>query len=78
VFCPKVNDQDGQMVLHHKGHSRVYTGTWQWFYPSNCQPAGFGQVSITVWWNNDIAVFTSAPPKGLAGPTSNFQIARVK
>lgn len=78
AFCPEVNDQDGQIVLHHKPRSRVYTGTWQWFYTSNCKFAGYGPLTIKVWRAGDIATFVSAPPPGLTGTTNIFTLYRVE
>lgn len=77
VFCPNVNDQDGQIVLHRQPHSLVYTGTWQWFYTFNCKFAGYGPLTITVWPKGDKATFVSAPPPGLHGPTNAFILCRV-
>lgn len=76
AFCPSVNDQDGQIVLHHKPRSRVYTGTWQWFYVSNCKFAGYGPLTIKVWLTNDKATFISAPPPGLHGTRNIFTLRR--
>lgn len=76
AFCPDVNDHDGQIVLHHKPHSRVYTGTWQWFFVSNCKVAGYGPLMIKVWLTNDRATFVSAPPPGLHGTTNIFTLHR--
>lgn len=76
VFCPHVNDQAGQMVLHRVKKSRVFTGTWQWFYTSNCQFAGYGSVTITVWWSDQTAIFVSNPPPGLPGPSTTFVLQR--
>ena len=39
VFCPNVNDQDGQLVLRLVD-KMDYVGTWQWFNPKTCQSAG--------------------------------------
>ena len=78
VFCPNVNDQDGQIVLHRRPHSLVYTGTWQWFYISSCKFAGYGPLTIQVWPAGEKATFVSAPPPGLHGPTNTFTLYRVK
>jgi hypothetical protein len=78
VFCPNVNDQDGQMVLHRRPHSLVYTGTWQWFYTSSCKFAGYGPLTIQVWPAGEKATFVSAPPPGLHGTTNTFTLYRVK
>lgn len=77
VFCPDVNDQAGQMVLHRRPHSLVYTGTWQWFYISNCKFAGYGPLTIQVWPAGEKATFVSAPPAGLHGRTNTFTLYRV-
>ena len=78
AFCPSVNDQDGQIVLHREPRSLVYTGTWQWFYTSTCKFAGYGPLTITVWRSGDRATFVSAPPPGLHGTTNTFLLDRVK
>jgi hypothetical protein len=77
VFCPQVNDQAGQFVLHRVKHSRVFTGTWQWFYPSNCKFAGYGPVTITMWPAGQVAIFVSKPPPGLQGPSTTFVLHRI-
>ena len=83
VFCPKINDQNGQMVLHQRkalGHdgSRVYTGTWMWYYVGSCRFAGFGRLTVTLWWAGNRGVFVANPPGGLPGGSSHtFFINRV-
>jgi len=78
VFCPQVNDQAGQIVLHRVKRSRLFTGTWQWFYTSNCTFAGYGRVTIRVWWSDQTAIFVSYPPPGLDGPSTTFVLERLK
>lgn len=78
VFCPNVNDQNGQIVLTRVKHSRIFTGVWLWFYTSNCKFAGYGPVTITVWWDNQTAYFVSKPPPGLTGPSTTFVLQRIK
>jgi len=73
VFCPLVNDQDGQIVLHRVA-SAVYTGTWQWFSPQTCQPAGVGQITITLWRHKPEAFVVSEPPPGARGISFTFRI----
>jgi hypothetical protein len=78
VFCPNANDRNGQIVLFQsKKNWRVYTGTWQWFYPSSCTPAGYGLVIVTLWRAKPYAFFTAYPPKGIRGSADTFRIERV-
>jgi len=78
VFCPKVNDQNGQIILHQdKKRRQVYTGTWQWFYPSTCKFAGDGLVSVTLWRARPYAFFTAYPPPGFKGSADTFRIERI-
>jgi hypothetical protein len=77
VFCPKVNDQNGQFVLHRDRRNwRVYTGTWEWFNPSTCKPAGYGRVSVLLWRYKPYAFFTAYPPPGARGSADEFRINR--
>jgi hypothetical protein len=78
VFCPRVNDQNGQIVLHrlHR-HGRYYAGTWQWFYSDNCKPAGFGPVTFILWRAGTIGVFTADPPAGKDGAPITTTVNRV-
>jgi hypothetical protein len=73
VFCRQVNDQDGQIVVHRVA-SGVYTGTWQWFSPQTCQPAGTGQITITLWRHKPEAFVVSDPPVGARGISFTFRI----
>lgn len=77
VFCPKINDQDDQMVLHRARH-RIYTGTWAWFYVGTCKFAGYGALTVTLWWDGERATFVADPPEGLAGLSHTFYMSRVK
>ncbi len=78
VFCPKVNDRDGQVVLHSdKNDWRVYTGTWQWYYPSTCKFAGYGRLTVTLWQTRPYAYVTAYPPKGIRNAPDTFRIERV-
>jgi hypothetical protein len=76
VFCPKINDQDHQMVLRH-ARGRIYTGTWAWFYVDTCEFAGYGALTVTVWWDGERATFVADPPKGLPGLSHTFYMDRV-
>ena len=78
VFCSKVNDHNGQIVLHVDKKDRTkYTGTWQWFYPSSCRFAGYGRVTVRLWKAKPDAFFTAYPPKGIRGTPDRFRIERV-
>jgi hypothetical protein len=79
VFCSAVNDHDDQMVLHRAGgpDSRVYTGTWAWFYVDTCKFAGYGRLTVTVWWAGKRATFVADPPAGLRGSSHMFYIDRL-
>jgi hypothetical protein len=78
VFCSDVNDKNGQIVLYQdKNNWRVYTGTWQWFYPQSCQFAGYGLVTVTLWRTHPYAFFTAYPPKGFRGSPDLFRIERL-
>jgi hypothetical protein len=77
VFCPRTNDQNGQMVLHH-ALGRVYTGTWAWYYVDTCKFAGYGPLSVRLWWDGHRATFVAGPPTGLPGSSYTFLIDRVK
>ena len=78
VFCPKVNDRDGQIVLRGKKDDwRVYTGTWQWFYPSSCKFAGYGRITVTLWQTRPYAYVTAYPPKGIRNAPDTFLIERI-
>ena len=76
VFCPRVNDQNGQMVLHH-AHGRVYVGTWAWYYVNTCKFAGYGQLTVTLWWDGHRATFVAESPEGLPGSSHTFLITRL-
>jgi hypothetical protein len=78
VFCSKVNDRNGQIVLHRaKNNWSLYTGTWQWFYPSTCQFAGYGRITVTLWQARPYAYFTAYPPKGIRNSPDKFRIQRM-
>jgi hypothetical protein len=78
VFCSDVNDKNGQIVLHQdKNNWRVYTGTWQWFYPQSCQFAGYGRVTVRLWSTHPYAFFIAYPPKGMRGSRDEFRISRL-
>jgi hypothetical protein len=76
VFCPKVNDQNGQLVLRLVD-KMDYVGTWQWFNPKTCESAGYGMVKITVWRDKLTATFTAYPPSGQAGPPDTTMMQRL-
>jgi hypothetical protein len=76
VFCPRVNDRSGQMVLHHR-RGDVYTGTWTWYYVANCKFAGYGRLTVTLWWQHRRATFFSTPPAGLRATPPMFYIDRL-
>jgi len=76
VFCPKVNDQDGQLVVRQID-KYDYIGTWQWFNPKTCQSAGYGAVKIMVWRDKLTATFTAYPPPGQPGPPDTTMMERV-
>jgi hypothetical protein len=76
VFCPTVNDQDGQLVLRLVD-KLDYVGTWQWFNPKTCQSAGYGMVKIMVWRDKLTATFTAYPPSGQAGPPDTTMMDRL-
>ena len=78
VFCPRVNDQNGQMVLHQAhAHGRVYVGTWAWYYVNTCKFAGYGQLTVTLWWDGDRATFVAESPEGLPRSSHIFLINRI-
>jgi hypothetical protein len=76
VFCPAVNDQDGQLVVRQTDKHH-YIGTWQWFNPKTCKSAGYGTVRIWVWRNKLTAVFTAYPPPGQPGPPDTTKMERL-
>jgi hypothetical protein len=76
VFCPEVNDQDGQLVLRLVD-KMDYVGTWQWFNPKTCQSAGYGMVKIMVWRDKMTATFTAYPPSGEPGPPDTTMMQRL-
>jgi hypothetical protein len=76
VFCPKVNDQDGQLVVRQIDKND-YMGTWQWFNPKTCQSTGYGAVKIMVWRDKLTATFTAYPPPGQPGPPDTTMMERV-
>jgi len=77
VFCPAVNDQDGQLVLRQID-KLDYIGTWQWFNPKTCESAGYGTVRIMVWRDKLTATFTAYPPPGIPGPPDATRMERLK
>jgi hypothetical protein len=77
VFCPKVNDQDGELVLRLVD-KMDYVGTWQWFNPKTCQSAGYGTVRIMVWRDKLRATFTAYPPSGQPGPPDTTTMERFR
>jgi len=76
VFCPAVNDQDGQLVVRPID-KLDYIGTWQWFNPKTCQSAGYGTVKIMVWRDKLTATFTAYPPPGVPGPPDTTMMERL-
>lgn len=76
VFCPAVNDQDGQLVVEQLD-KRDYLGTWQWFNPKTCESAGYGTVKIMVWRDKLTATFTAYPPPGQPGPPDTTMMERL-
>lgn len=76
VFCPKVNDQDGQLVVRQID-KMDYIGTWQWFNPKTCESAGYGSVKIMVWRDKMTATFTAYPPPGTPGPPDTTMMERL-
>src|SRR5580658_5470456 len=80
VFCPKVNDQNGQIVLHQNkaNNWRVYTGTWQWFYPRTCKFAGYGRVTVILRTARPGAFFISYPPTGDLGTANVLTLTRYR
>jgi hypothetical protein len=82
VFCAKVNDRNGQIVLHRDNRRNQndwteYTGTWQWFQPSTCKFVGYGRVTVTLWRARPYAYFTAYPPVGIRGASDTMRIERV-
>jgi hypothetical protein len=81
VFCPQVNDQDGQIVLHRvpdrTSKDPMYTGTWKWFYTGSCKFAGYGGISITLWRTGDIATVVAEPPAAVKARGDTFRITRL-
>lgn len=77
VFCPAVNDQDGQLVLQQVD-KLDYIGTWQWFNPKTCESAGYGTVKIMVWRDKLTATFTAYPPPGIPGPPDTTRMLLLK
>jgi hypothetical protein len=79
VFCSKVNDHSGQIVLHQdKNNWTIYTGTWEWFYPSSCKSAGYGLVTVRLWQAKPYAFFAAYPPKGIKATPDLFRIERIR
>jgi hypothetical protein len=76
VFCPKVNDQDGQLVVRQLD-KMGYIGTWEWFNPKTCESAGYGTVKIMVWRDKLTATFTAYPPPGTPGPPDTTMMERL-
>jgi hypothetical protein len=76
VFCPKVNDQDGQLVVRQID-KMDYLGTWEWFNPKTCESAGYGTVKIMVWRDRLTATFTAYPPPGTPGPPDTTMMERI-
>ncbi|HET7018210.1 MAG TPA: hypothetical protein VFI65_30105 [Streptosporangiaceae bacterium] len=76
VFCPAVNDQDGQLVVRQIDKFD-YIGTWQWFNPKTCESAGYGSVKIMVWRDKLTATFTAYPPAGQPGPPDTTKMERL-
>jgi hypothetical protein len=77
VFCPNVNDKNGQIVLTQQKNPLVYKGTWKWFYTGSCAFAGNGPTAITVARSGKTAVVVSTPPAGLGGSVETFTITRL-
>jgi hypothetical protein len=78
VACPKVNDQDGQVLLRQSAaHPLIYTGTWEWFNPASCASAGFGRISIQLWRTKPFANVTAYPPAGYGNARQTFRITRL-
>jgi len=77
VFCPNVNDKNGQIVLtQNKQHPLEYKGTWKWFYDS-CSFAGNGPTTITLSASGKSARLVTDPPRGFGGSGEEFTITRV-
>ncbi len=76
VFCPAVNDQDGQLVVRQID-KMDYLGTWEWFNPKTCESAGYGTVKIMVWRDKMTATFTAYPPPGTPGPPDTTMMERL-
>jgi|HubBroStandDraft_5_1064220.scaffolds.fasta_scaffold347910_2 hypothetical protein len=77
VFCPNVNDKNGQIVLtKQKRNPREYKGTWKWFYTGSCVFAGNGPITITLSASGGTARLVSDPPSGLGGSIEVFTITR--
>jgi hypothetical protein len=76
VFCPKVNDKSGQIVMHKKSKD-LYKGTWKWFYTS-CTFAGYGATTIKIAKSGKTAVMVSEAPKGTGGGSETFTLKRLK
>jgi hypothetical protein len=78
VFCPSVNDKNGQIVLTQQRHDpREYKGTWKWFFTGSCSFAGDGATTITLSASGKTAQLVSDPPSGLGGSVEVSTITRV-
>jgi hypothetical protein len=77
IFCPSVNDHNGQIKLTHVSKF-VYTGKWEWFWTNTCQSSGYGTVRITMDTNGRTAHFTADPPAGENGTPESYTLRRIK
>jgi hypothetical protein len=77
VLCPHVNDKSGQMVMHKKS-TRVYKGTWKWFFTGSCDSAGLGKTTIKLSRFGAHAYLTSDPPASVGGTAEKATWKRLK
>jgi hypothetical protein len=72
LSCPKIEDQDGDMVLN--GSGRAYTGTWTWslhLVNGSCKAIGRGPLTVTMSADGRTADLEGAPPEGFTGHESH-------
>jgi hypothetical protein len=72
LSCPKIEDQDGDMVLN--GGGRSYTGTWTWslhLVNGSCKAIGRGPLTVTMSADGRTADLEGSPPEGFTGHESH-------
>ncbi len=76
IVCPRLNDKNGQMVMHKKSQD-LYKGTWKWFY-STCAFAGYGATTIKIAKSGKTASMVADAPAGTGGATEKYTLKRLK